>query len=142
MTPLFSLVVSTVVRSLLSPGSQKRVLNFQFPLRSGAGGIWPLIRSTKKRGFLPHCDLTLQHRNHPFNSSPAPLPDCPICFNPPFVESCPLPQKRRVFLDHCPRWRKAVLIMESMRASKYPLWNPWKRVSSNPKTLTFGPPTV
>ena len=28
----FSLVVSTVVRSLLSPGSQKRVLNFQFPL--------------------------------------------------------------------------------------------------------------
>ena len=29
----FSLVVSTVVRSLLSPGSQKRVLNFQFPMR-------------------------------------------------------------------------------------------------------------
>ena len=28
----FSLVVSTFVRSLLSPGSQKRVLNFQFPL--------------------------------------------------------------------------------------------------------------
>ena len=28
----FRLVVSTVVRSLLSTGSQKRVLNFQFPL--------------------------------------------------------------------------------------------------------------